>query len=54
MEEVQNGEAGGVNWTLEQSEARRKSKIGKLEVNCTRRVLDTGYNLKLKARIHMI
>ena len=30
-EEVQNREAGDVDWTLKQSEARKKSKTGKLE-----------------------
>lgn len=29
-DEVQNCEAGSVNWTLEQSETRKKSKTGKL------------------------
>ena len=29
-DEVQNWEAGGVDWTLKQSEARKKSKTGKL------------------------
>ena len=30
-DEVQNWEAGSGNWTLEQSEARKKSKTGKPE-----------------------
>ena len=30
-DEVQNCEAGSVNWTLKQSEARKKSKTGKPE-----------------------
>jgi hypothetical protein len=30
-EEVQNREAGEVNWTLEQRKARKKSKTGKPE-----------------------
>ena len=30
-EEVQNREAGDVDWTLKQSEARKKSKTGKQE-----------------------
>ena len=30
-EEVQIREAGGVDWTLKQSEARKKSKTGKPE-----------------------
>ena len=30
-EEVQNREAGGVDWTLEQWKARKKSKTGKPE-----------------------
>ena len=57
-DEVQNWEAGSGNWTLEQSEARMKSKtgrlgtwIGRLEQSETRMKSKTG---KLESGIHII